>query len=446
MLEGKTVTVRALQSGSIVELVDETAQGFKNQYADKPPRIGIVERKLPHYKEGETFLVLQGLRGRNFAPLTAAVPLGGKVRVLDGKPRETVLKAFQRYTTKHLGERVAGALGMSIGCDPEIFAVDDKGTLIPAFEYLPDKKKPSLTQDGATYWDGFQAEMAPKATTCLAYHVDHIQACLKEIDQQLKAKFPKGRLTIQNVIEVPGHYLTDGKDEHVILGCDPSENAYGLCGRPVDNCRTLPIRFAGGHIHFGVGKSIADKLPERQRMMEALDAILGVVSVSMAANIDRPVRREYYGLPGEFRLPPHGIEYRTLSNFWLTHPAIAHLTIDLARDVVRLGYAGLNSFIAADMDAVRACIVEHDVPLARKIVRANRNLLESLTSYRYTSKDAGKLAVKVFENGVESVVKDPFDIAGNWRFDKEWIKHSSASGSCWATAVTALTAKSGTLL
>lgn len=447
MLEGKLTEVRQLTAGSAIELVGETATRFKAQYADKPPRIGIVESTTPHYKQGEIFLVLKGLRGRNFVPLTAAVPLDGNVRVLDGKPRETVLKTFNRFAVKHLGETVGGALNMTIGSDPEIFAVDEKGTLIPAFEYLSDKKT-----NPHEYWDGFQAEIAPNAQGCLAYHVDSIQARLSAVHGLLKAKFPKGKLTAQNVIEVPADILTNGKDEHVVLGCDPSENAYGLCGMPVDDGRKLPIRFAGGHIHFGIGKALASNEPVRQRMMESLDAIMGVAAVSMAANIDKPVRRQYYGLPGEFRLPPHGLEYRTLSNFWLCSPAITHLVIDLAREAVKIGFVGVNNLIEADMDAVRACIVEHDVDLARKIIKANRNLYSGLLTYLYRTyrsrvapEDATKYALQAIEGGVETVVKDPMDVAGNWHLtDGRWRTHSEANGCCWGRAVTTL--KSGTLL
>ena len=60
------------------------------------------------------------------------------------------------------------------GTDPEVFAVDAKGQVIPAFEYLPEKKdalkimnKSVLEpQIGTAFYDGFQAEFTIGPITC----------------------------------------------------------------------------------------------------------------------------------------------------------------------------------------------------------------------------------------------------------------------------------------
>jgi len=59
-------------------------------------------------------------------------------------------------------------------------------------------------------------------------------------------------------------------------------------------------------------------------------------------NLDEPVRREYYGLAGEYRLPPHGLEYRSLSCAWIFHPKAAATILDLARRVVVYATSGEN--------------------------------------------------------------------------------------------------------
>ena len=41
-------------------------------------------------------------------------------------------------------------------------------------------------------------------------------------------------------------------------------------------------------------------------------------------------RRKLYGMAGEYRLPAHGIEYRTLSNFWLRSPVLADFVAQMA--------------------------------------------------------------------------------------------------------------------
>src|SRR6266571_2720594 len=43
------------------------------------------------------------------------------------------------------------AASFTSGCDPEFFAFDARGEVIPAFEFLP--------KTGRAFWDGFQAEI-----------------------------------------------------------------------------------------------------------------------------------------------------------------------------------------------------------------------------------------------------------------------------------------------
>jgi hypothetical protein len=50
-------------------------------------------------------------------------------------------------------------------------------------------------------------------------------------------------------------------------------------------------------------------------------------------------RRQIYGRAGEYRLPDHGLEYRTLSNFWLRAYPLFSLVMGLSRLAVSVVYS-----------------------------------------------------------------------------------------------------------
>lgn|GEM_PF-1970898 len=326
----------------------------------------------------------------------------------------------------------------TIGSDPEIFVEDENGNCIPAYEFLGSKEKPDRTPGGTNntnakfavfnvtggnsmYWDGFQAEFTTLANTCMEYHTDSIASGLRGVRDAAKAKFPKSRLSIRSVFDIPFETLQSANEEHVAFGCMPSINAYGLRAN-MPYCREVPFRSAGGHIHFGIGKTTEEKaIP----IVMALDAILGVACVSLFASFDDPKRRIMYGLPGEFRLPPHGLEYRPLSNAWMCHPFITNLVFDLARKCVRFGQLGLLKYWEGNQKETIDCMVSCDVDKSREILNRNKNLFINLLKSAYPAwpleKDYEKM-FSIFIDGLESVIEDPSNFEVNWGMtdDQPW--------------------------
>lgn len=109
----------------------------------------------------------------------------------------------------------------------------------------------------------------------------------------------------------------------MMFGCSPDFDAYnnGAAAPPI-NPETLVYttggkqygrRFAGGHVHLGYERH--NEIPGWVAA-RLCDAFLGLRSV---LDGDRQLggRRELYGQPGRFRPTPYGIEYRTLSNYWV---------------------------------------------------------------------------------------------------------------------------------
>lgn len=302
------------------------------------------------------------------------------------------------------------------GTDPEIFITDKAGVIIPAFRFLPDKGGVGI------FNDGFQAEFVTDASHCHERVVESIYFQLSGLQSKMRKHSDDTKFSINSVMQIPAEVLEDCTEKQLELGCDPSLNAYDMVGR-LDEAVTMPLRVAGGHIHFGMHEG---QTAQAKRVIQFLDATLGICTVSMAAQLDDPIRRRYYGLAGEYRLPKHGLEYRTLSNFWLCAPYISHLTLDLARAFVAMSLKGLGRYWEAEVEEVVETINNCDVAQARGILGRNILVLRGILKAIYTETPAIE-AEKVILNGVESFVKDPTAIEENWRLG-QWKGHITDRG------------------
>ncbi len=359
---------------------------------------------------------------------------------LTGHQGTKMLAAFNEFRMKNFDKGIAHD-GISLGCDPEIFVQNKDGAVIPASNFLGSKEDTNVKTEGAqggtkVYWDGIQAEFQTRPNNCLAYLVDGIQSGLAATLKAARVVDNDAVLSSKTVMEVPSAFLHNAEDKVVALTCEPSINVYGLKGRTV-NPREFKYRPSGGHIHFGLtGKPdnvIADGV-------KALDAILGVACVSLFRNFDNPIRREFYGLPGEYRLPKWGIEYRTLSSAWLLHPILAHMVFELGRKALMFGINGYRQhWIATDKETTEA-IQNCDVVKACAIMERNKDIFKRILSTTALvdpdhKKKTAEIAFNAFMNGCETIIAKPNDVAGNWHLDSKWQAHSFSPNCEWGSAV-----------
>lgn len=351
-----------------------------------------------------------------------------------------ILEEHLQRILKNLNAELA--YGGTIGSDPEIF-VSAEGKILNAFDFLGSKTTPTRgknhnNQDipNKAYWDGFQAEFDTVAGSCLAYHCDSVRDGLFVLDQAAKKHNPKARLDIRTTVDVDLEVLQSGKEEHVEFGCMPSFNIYGMKGLQMSG-REVPFRSAGGHIHFGIGRQSHESVVP---MVEALDAILGVACVSLFEGMDDPRRRTMYGMAGEYRLPPHGLEYRTLSNAWLAHPMLMHIVFDLSRKALTFGRMGLLKYWKGDRAETIEIINTCDVKRAREVLVRNKDLFIRIINSRYQNQTMADLCYKVFMGGALTFVKDPTDFTNNWQLAtyQSWHTHSGNTDKCFANALTTI--------
>lgn len=265
-----------------------------------------------------------------------------------------------------------------MGMDPEAFITTEKGRIIGAEKLLKDKKPISAAgvhqfyEQNKIIPDGIQIEFNPMPRTCRAQVCYQLVASFRELKKQLDANNMKASFT--GVISVAKAELESLDADSRRLGCAPSLNVFDAAAtvKVRDGYRT---RSAGGHLHFGLMGARPDQAADYPHFQPAvlvplLDAILGNTCVMIDTDPKQRIRRRVYGRAGEYRLPPHGLEYRTLSNFWLRSIYLSSFVMGLGRQVISALYYAPKAMTAMlgsiDMSKVRKAINTNNADLARE--------------------------------------------------------------------------------
>jgi hypothetical protein len=215
---------------------------------------------------------------------------------------------------------------VSFGGDPELF-LERGGEIIGSEHVIPR----TGLKDGASIYpsvvrDGVQVELNPRSSGHVSVFAQGISTAFEMLARAVK-KVPGVSISFREVVEVSREELDSLCVESRILGCKPSFNFYGTRPIGVDPA-TFRGRSAGGHLHFGLLGS-RQLFKERINLVPLFDIFVGNTCVMLNREPLAAVRRENYGRAGEYRTPKYGIEYRTLSNFWLRNYALTDLVYGL---------------------------------------------------------------------------------------------------------------------
>ena len=240
-----------------------------------------------------------------------------------------------------------------MGCDPEFF-FSREGTIVGSERVLPEnglRKGPKIGVDGsgtekygtaptAIVRDGVQAELNPRPNTCRANLANEIAECFRQLSREIQ-KDKSLKLDFSQVVEVSKEEFDSLSDKSKEFGCAASKNIYtGEESKITVDPREYRYRSAGGHIHLGVyssGDSVERALKkEVPTTVALLDTIVGNTCVLLDRNPWNIERRKVYGRAGEHRTPKHGLEYRTLSNFWLRSYPLMSFVFGMSRLAVNI--------------------------------------------------------------------------------------------------------------
>tara|TARA_R110000764_G_scaffold86057_2_gene166705 strand:- start:211 stop:1002 length:792 start_codon:yes stop_codon:yes gene_type:complete len=210
---------------------------------------------------------------------------------------------------------------VTVGADPEVFVADMSGTITSAIGKVGGSKDyPRPVMDGGVQEDNVLAEFNINPAKSKLEFVCNISSVMGSLRNILENN------NLQPVI-VPSHKFTAQElsnfgPEAMEFGCSSEWNAWDSKVMPRPKGDKVNLRTAGGHVHVGYDN------PDRfigEDLIKLMDYAIGVPSVLIDTDKHR---RKLYGKAGSMRHKPYGVEYRTLSNFWLNSDELTSWVYD----------------------------------------------------------------------------------------------------------------------
>jgi len=249
---------------------------------------------------------------------------------------------------------------IKIGGDPEFFLKDKHGNLISAIGVLKGSKhRPQQTKHGAIHRDNVLAEVNFNPAETADEFVQNIRDVLSDLDELIN---PHG---LVYVVE-SSHVMPDEQLHHWeagVFGCEGDFDAWGVDTIMGDIAgQAGNLRTAGGHVHLGL-----DNGADPMAVARACDVVLGLWSVQYDQDSRR---RSIYGQAGKHRIKPYGVEYRTLSNFWLRDEQLMRDVFDQALHAAENSGGILNAVETIGSDTkylIKSAINNSDVNMANEL-------------------------------------------------------------------------------
>jgi len=212
----------------------------------------------------------------------------------------------------------------TIGADIEVFLKNKRTNKVVSAEGIikGSKHDPFKFMDGNPYFatslDNVMAEFCIEPATTKKKFRAGIEVALNYITDSIPKElsiyaFPSAK--------IDGKYLQTANAQ--LFGCDPDYNAWldgVMNAAPAANGSV--IRSCGGHIHVGYNK------PDEEismKLIKAMDIFIGLPSVLQEPDNDR---KKLYGKAGAFRFKNYGVEYRTVSNYYVNSAELSHWAFD----------------------------------------------------------------------------------------------------------------------
>lgn len=242
---------------------------------------------------------------------------------------------------------------MRLGADPEVFLLNKEGKHFAINGYInAGKSNPLQIPDMASGFtlqeDNVALEYGIPPAASSAEFVEYITSVMVKSRDWLPAELDFSKLSC-TVFE-------DDQLEHPlarVFGCEPDYCAYTKRTNPKPRPTHRGMRSAGGHIHVETTQDYLD-------VVKAMDLFLAVPSVLMDEGKER---KQLYGKAGAFRPKPYGVEYRTLSNFWIFSPVLIDWVWRNTERALSLG-----TLDEEKQQQVQMCINQDDQQLATSLV------------------------------------------------------------------------------
>lgn len=252
-----------------------------------------------------------------------------------------------------------------VGADPEVFVGNQFSvkSIIGTIGGTKARPRPLPLGPGfAVQEDNVALEFNIPASASKAEFTDNISSAMGFLEQVMKDRYQL-QFVKESAVSFPSDELIDPASW--IFGCDPDYNAWTHAQNSKPSAKDPNLRSCGGHVHVGISASKNDKA----RLIRIMDLVQGVPSVLMD---EGTLRKQLYGKAGAFRFKPYGVEYRTLSNFWVFKQPYVEWIYDTTERAVSMMEEGFDAIV--DKDAILTAINDNDKPVADYLV-AKYNLV-----------------------------------------------------------------------
>lgn len=224
------------------------------------------------------------------------------------------------------------SMNFTIGSDPEFILIDDKNKIKSAIGVVKGTRNKRIKIDQIEfYYDNVLAECTVVPSKTKEEFIHNLRKSLsifyKLVHPYKITTIPSAYFSAEDLIH------RDSRKS----GCSAEHCAYSLgtvLPKKIDKFfNESKLRTAGGHIHLGtdLGRSHESCI----MLVRMLDLFLGFAFLQLDNSKESIERRKIFGKAGRYRQPSYGVEYRTLSSFWLSSPKLAELVYELCEFVIQ---------------------------------------------------------------------------------------------------------------
>lgn len=248
----------------------------------------------------------------------------------------------------------------NLGCDPEIFLVNEAGKFISSVGLIGGSKDAPMAIDengNAVQEDNVTVEFNTPPCSSKEMFIENIRKN-KEWLTNKATELGLSVSIVPSAVFEEDQLQTEGAQT---FGCEPDYNAWRngqVNPRPMAPNRNL--RSCGGHIHV--------ELPEwvdRWLVVRWMDVYVGCMMLEFDND---QARRSLYGRAGACRPKSYGVEYRTASNRWIEDDEKISWVWDQTDKAVEKAMQGIQ-FTEEQAEKIQRCINENNLELLAEIKR-----------------------------------------------------------------------------
>jgi hypothetical protein len=213
---------------------------------------------------------------------------------------------------------------IGIGSDPEVFLFSTiENRIISAIPYIPGSKhEPSPLKELGDHYAIQTDNVMIEFCIPPAYNSNELWNSMNKTVEYINSILPQGMIILIKASSI----IDEDQLQHpqaLEFGCDSDYNVWSEEVNEKANPNLVPgLRSAGGHVHVSYNDP---DMETSMKLVKALDLFLGIPSVILDEDDQR---KKLYGKAGAFRFKDYGIEYRSLSNFWITSQELTKFVYD----------------------------------------------------------------------------------------------------------------------